>query len=170
MNQRPLILLLLSSFLLVQCSDEPQNTHSEKALEIPKGNSLDKKVSKSTPENNAKGENYNDEDYLTKATVSLSTGDSTIDLVANIRKDHRIFGYAKPDTNSERLLVLSVFTDDVENNRHKCRLGAYYQTSGMEDLRLKYILRTKDFIKAEAIDKSGGITPLYFEAKWIEFE
>jgi hypothetical protein len=107
--------------------------------------------------------------YITKAIVFLKEGDSTINLIANIRQDHRIFGYAKPDIKSERLLLLSVFTDDVENNPFGCKLGAYYETAGMDELTLKFISSNGNFVKAVAIDKTNKSTIIYFEKKVIEF-
>jgi hypothetical protein len=107
--------------------------------------------------------------YITKAIVFLKEGDSTINLIANIRQDHRIFGYAKPDIKSERLLLLSVFTDDVENNPFGCKLGAYYETAGMGELTLKFISSNGNFVKAVAIDKTNKSTIIYFEKKVIEF-
>ncbi len=109
-------------------------------------------------------------DNITKAFVFLRDGDSTINLTANIRQDHRIFGYSQPDFKSERLLLLSVFTNDVENNPFGCRLGAYYDTGGMNELTLKYNSTTGNFVKATAIDKANNSTTIYFEKKWIEFE
>ncbi len=109
-------------------------------------------------------------DNITKAFVFLKDGDSTIHLTANIRQDHRIFGYAKPDIKSERLLLLSVFTNDVEDNPFGCKLGAYYDTGGMEELTLKYISTTVNFVKATATDKTNNSTTIYFEKKWIDFE
>jgi hypothetical protein len=109
-------------------------------------------------------------DNITKAFVFLKDGDSTINLTANIRQDHRIFGYAKPDIKSERLLLLSVFTNDVENNPFGCKLGAYYDTGGMDELTLKYISTTGNFVKATATDKTNNSTTIYFEIKWIDFE
>lgn len=109
-------------------------------------------------------------DNITKAFVFLKEGDSIINLTANIRQDHRIFGYAKPDIKSERLLLLSVFTNDVENNPFGCRLGAYYDTGEMDELTLKYNSITGNFVKATAIDKANNSTIIYFEKKWIEFE
>lgn len=106
---------------------------------------------------------------ITKAIVFLKEGDSTINLIANIKQDHRIFGYAKPDIKSERLLLLSVFTDDVENNPFGCKLGAYYETAGMGELTLKYISSNGNFVKAVAIDKTNKSTIVYFEKKVIEF-
>lgn len=109
-------------------------------------------------------------DNITKAFVFLKDGDSTINLTANIRQDHRIFGYAKPDIKSERLLLLSIFTNDVENNPFGCKLGAYYDTGGMDELTLKYISTNGNFVKATATDKENNLTTIYFEKKWIEFE
>lgn len=107
---------------------------------------------------------------ITKAFVFLKDGDSTINLTANIRQDHRIFGYDKPDIKSERLLLLSVFTNEIENNPFGCSLGAYYDTGGMGELTLKYNSTTGNFVKATAIDKASNSTTIYFEKKWIELE
>jgi hypothetical protein len=109
-------------------------------------------------------------DNITKAFVFLKDGDSSINLTANIRQDHRIFGYAKPDIKSERLLLLSVFTNDVENNPFGCKFGAYYDTNGMDELTLKYNSTSGNFVKASAIDKANNSTTIYFEKKWIELE
>lgn len=107
---------------------------------------------------------------ITKAYVFLKDGDSTIRLTANIRKDHRIFGYSKPNTKSERILLISVFTNDVENNPFGCRLGSYYDTGGMKGMTLKYKETLGKFIKAIAIDNSNNKTVIYFEKKWIHFD
>ncbi len=107
-------------------------------------------------------------DNITKAYVSAS--DSSISLTATIRQDHRIFGYEKPDRNSKTLLLLSVFTSDIQNNPFHCDLGAYYDTSGMDNLKLSYLSTVDDFIKVAAVDNTGDTTIVYFEKKWIEFE
>ena len=109
-------------------------------------------------------------DNITKAFVFLKDGDSAINLTANIRQDHRIFGYAKPNIKSERLLLLSVFTNDVENNPFDCKLGAYYDTRGMDKLTLKYVSTTGTFVKAKATDKTNNAISIYFEKKWMDFE
>lgn len=107
-------------------------------------------------------------DQVTRASVSLKERDSSIILIANMRQDHRFFGYAKPDVTSERLILLSIFTNDVENNPFGCQLGAYYGTSDMENLQLKYTATEGNFVKAVAVDKGGKATTLFFEKKWIE--
>ena len=135
-----------------------QNQAAEKLTKL---DSIDKENNESVV---ASGAN------ITKAFVFLKDGDSTINLIANIRQDHRIFGYAKPDINSERLLLLSIFTNDVENNPFGCKLGAYYDTGGMGELTLKYISTTGTFVKAIATDNTNKSTTIYFEKKWIDFE
>lgn len=86
-----------------------------------------------------------------------------------MRQDHRIFGYAKPDLNSDRLFLLSVFTNDVQDNPFQCKLGAYYETIGMKDLTIKYVSTIGNFVKAKATDNQNRATTIYFEKKWIEF-
>ncbi len=141
--------------------DGPASDPSNTELEPSTRDSIDKENNESVV---ASGDN------ITKAVVRLTDGDSTISLTAYIRKDHRIFGYAGPDTNSERLLLLSIFTNDVQNNPFGCTLGAYYDTIGMGALTLKYSSTNGTFVKAHAIDKAGRSTPIYFERKWIVFE
>jgi hypothetical protein len=80
------------------------------------------------------------------------------------------FGYANPDIKSERLLLISVFTNDVEKNPFGCKLGSYYDVGGMQNIKLKYLETAGNFIKAVAIDSSNNFTTLYFEKKWIVFE
>ncbi|PTT00908.1 hypothetical protein DBR11_08700 [Pedobacter sp. HMWF019] len=108
-------------------------------------------------------------DDVTKAYVYLHGGDSTINLTAYMRKDHRFFGYAAPDVTSERLILFSIFTDDVQNNPFGCKLGAYYETR-MDSLTLKYVSTKGNFIQAKAINKTNQSTTVYFEKKWIDFE
>jgi len=108
-------------------------------------------------------------DDVTKAYVYLHGGDSTINLTAYMRKDHRFFGYAAPDVTSERLILFSIFTDDVQNNPFGCKLGAYYETR-MDSLTLKYVSTKGNFVKAKAFDKAKQSTTVYFEKKWIDFE
>lgn len=109
-------------------------------------------------------------DNITKAFVFLKDGDSTINLTANIKQDHRIFGYAKPDIKSERIILLSVFTNDVENNPFGCKLGAFYDTRSMNELTLNYITTIGNFVKATATSKTNNSTTIYFEKKWIDFK
>ncbi len=121
----------------------------------------------------ANTESILESDELTKAQVNLSTADSTIHLRANIRVDHRFFGYEKPNIQSKKLLLFSIFTNDVQNNPFQLKFGAYYETSGLDNkgLKLKYLRTKDDFIEAELIDSSGySVATIYFEKKWVDIE
>lgn len=152
-------------------SENQENKQTDTTADITKTNQATEKLTKLDNIEKVNNESVvSSGDNITKAFVFLKDGDSTINLTANIRQDHRIFGYAKPNINSERLLLLSVFTNDVENNPFGCKLGAYYDTGGMDELTLKYISTTGNFVKAAATDKTNKSTAIYFEKKWIEFE
>ena len=107
-------------------------------------------------------------DEVTKATIFLT--DSTIFLQADMTRLHRLYGYEAPTSESDSIFLLSIFTSDVEDNPYALKLGAYYETIEMNGLRLKYQGTEGDFIKANAIDTAGLVTPLYFKKKWFLFE
>ena len=109
-----------------------------------------------------------DDAWLAKAYVDPA--DSSISLTANMRTTHRFFGYAQPDKSSQRLLLLSVFTSDVENNPFGCPLGAYYSTPAPETLSLHYRATVGDFVEVIAVDAQRQSTTLYLEKKWVSFE
>lgn len=81
-----------------------------------------------------------------------------------------MFGYARPNASSERLLLLSVFTNDVEQNPFVLKLGAYYDTNRMTEITLKYISEEGEFIKAYALGRKDDKTTIYFEKKWIDLK
>ncbi len=109
--------------------------------------------------------------YITKAIIEK---DSTIWLRADMKRDHRFFGYEKPAVTSRRLILFSIFTNDVENNPFGCVYGSYYQTAGWGDsLRLKFVARNGNFIRARLIKTDIDrimIADMYFENKWLKFE
>ncbi len=106
------------------------------------------------------------EDHISKAYIA----NGLLYLNANIKKDHRIFGYAQPDTLSKRLFLLSVFTNDVEKNPFKLPVGAYYDLDIYSQLRIMYQSHDDRFVKAVATDSMGKKTTLYFQKKWVELE
>ena len=108
------------------------------------------------------------DDYNQKATVSKD--DSTIWLTANMKRDHRIFGYIKPDTNSKKMILISIFTNDVKGNPFSCPFGSYYQTSDMKNMSLKFVSKEGSFIKAKIVKKDSTDTQIFILRKWIEFE
>ncbi|MBC7934685.1 MAG: hypothetical protein H7Y86_04900 [Rhizobacter sp.] len=109
-------------------------------------------------------------EFIHKAAITGQ--DSSIWLTSDIRKDHRFYGYEKSNTNSNRRILFSIFTNDVEGNPYKLRYGAYYQTAGLDGKKLKYTGITGKFIKAQLWDNSGKIliSELFFERKWFVFD
>ena len=111
------------------------------------------------------------EDALNKIYIPLKRSDSSFYLHADIKRDHRIFGYAQPDTNSEKMILFSVFTDEVQNNPLKCKYGAYYEiNTGNQNFSLKYSGKKYEFIVAELTDSLNKKRDIYFKKKWIEIE
>lgn len=105
---------------------------------------------------------------LGQATVSQR--DSSIILTANMKLDHKIFGYDKSDRNSQKIILISIFTNDVEGNPFKCPSGAYYQTSDMTNMELKYVSTEMQYIKANVIKTDNIQRTVYFDKKWIKFD
>ena len=108
-----------------------------------------------------------DSQYMGKAFIEK---DNSIWLTASMKKDHRIFGYKSKNIYSEKMILFSVFTNEVENNPFGCRYGAFYDTNGMKDIKLKYVSREYDFLKIEIIQAGKTIDEVYMLEKWFEFE
>lgn len=118
-------------------------------------------------------EDITNNDDLTKAYIMLSKGDSAVYLQSNIRKDHQIYGYQKPNINSRKLILFSVFTSDVDKNPHQLPLGAYYETSGLarEGFKLKYTKTVGDFIETIFKDATNiGEDLVYFKKNEVIIE
>jgi len=96
--------------------------------------------------------------------------DNSIWMTASMKKDHRIFGYKDKDIYSEKMILLSVFTNEVENNPFSCKYGAFYDTNGMKDIELKYVATENEFLKIEIIKNGKTIDQVYMLKKWFEFE
>lgn len=78
-----------------------------------------------------------------------------------------IYGYKLPDLKSEKMICFSSFTSDVDNNPHKCVLGAYYETG---DLNIEYITIEGNFVKLKFKEEGKQDTLFYIEKKYIKFE
>lgn len=107
-------------------------------------------------------------DALNKIWIN---SDSILQLNSEIRKDHRIFGFLRPDTTSRKLILFSVFTNEVENNPFQCQYGSYYSIENfIQKFTLKYENEEGNFFKAEITDSLGHRENIYFEKKWLELE
>lgn len=105
---------------------------------------------------------------VNKATVSLK--DSLLSISSSKFQDHRFFGYSQPDTLSKRMLLFSSFTNDVEGNPFHCPYGAYYSTTDMDSMQLKYVADNGSFAKFTLLQHNAPQEPVYIEKKWIDFE
>jgi len=95
--------------------------------------------------------------------------DSTIWIPQNINSEIRIFGFQSKDILSKKMILISVFTKDVENNPYDCKYGSYYHTQSMDDLVLKYLSTENQFMKIAILKKGTLIDTVYMEKKWFEF-
>ena len=108
-----------------------------------------------------------DQTYANKVIIEK---DSTVWLMANTKKDHRIFGYQNPNLKSKKLLLLSVFTNEVKDNPFALKYGAYYDTDGMNELKLKLASTTGDFVEVKILQGNNILDNMYIEKHLIEFK
>lgn len=98
----------------------------------------------------------------------ISRKDSLIWITSSKYLDHRIFGYEKPNLNSKKMILISCFTADVENNPFELPLGAYYELD--KNHKAKFLKKEREFIAAKFILNGKDLKNVYFEKKWIEFD
>ena len=96
--------------------------------------------------------------------------DGSIWLMADMKKDHRIFGYSDKSTQSTKMILLSIFTDEVENNPFDCKYGAYYETNEMKNMSLLYLASDKKFLKVGVQLDEEMIDVVFMEKKFFVFE
>jgi hypothetical protein len=101
--------------------------------------------------------------------IEISKKDSIMSLYSSMQKECRIFGYEKPNKNSKKMILISIWTFDVKGNPSNCKYGSYYETNSMDDMELKYIGKDNSFIKAALIKNKIKIATIYFEYKWVKF-
>jgi hypothetical protein len=160
---------LIFSFIILLAACDQANTHADvKKITDSGAVSLAQHVSKLDSLDKANQALFLSGNDRNKAFVLLKDGDSSINIISDKFKDHRFFGYAMPDLSSERILLFSVFTNDVKNNPFGCRLGAYYNDVSTP-FKLKYVSASGNFIKAIAVDSDDHSTNVFFEKSWIEF-
>lgn len=108
-----------------------------------------------------------DPQYMGKGRIDKN---GSIFITGNMKKDHRIFGYKESDINSKKMILLSIFTDEVENNPFNCKYGAYYDTNDLNNISLKYISTEDDFIKVALLKNNQKLDEVFMLKKWFNFE
>lgn len=168
---------LLALLFLISCDNsstaKTTSNKNSNTLSSPEGDTIIKETTNGSEKvDSIDRANSNmiatDAAHVQKAVVSES--DSLIWLTANMKLDHRIFGYEKPDTGSKKMILISIFTDDVDGNPFNCPFGSYYQSSNLIDMELKYISTEGQFIKANIIRNDTVEGTVYIDKRWIEFE
>ena len=174
MNKLPLVFIVLTIFACNGTRKDSAKSIADTLNSKDRGNikSMSRDTVKATqtktilPENEA-NDLIND-DFIQKAIVYRS--DSSLNMFENIRADYKIFGYQAPDTNSRKLLLVSVFTKDVEGNPYNCEYGSYYGSNFMEGITIKYVKSTGNFVEANLIKGKVVLTPIFIQKNWVEFK
>ena len=109
----------------------------------------------------------NRDSYVNK--FKISRVDSAVWLEADMKKDHRVFGYESASVKSAKLILFSIFTTDVENNRGRLRYGAYYQTSNMDGMQMKLLKLGKVFAEIALLRNDTLINRIYFHKQHVRF-
>jgi hypothetical protein len=109
---------------------------------------------------------FTDNEFINK--IEVSKNDSIMSLYSSMRLEHRIFGYEKPNTNSKKNILLSVWTFDVEGNPSNCKYGSYYELRYSDVWQLKYVGEDQFFVKAEILKLGNKLDTIYIEKKWVE--
>jgi hypothetical protein len=175
---KKLLILLIIPFFFASCKNEKPLEIIEKpkadTLKKIEIDSLENSKSEINPQNKLEAiekENAetikNEEAYVNKAIINKS--DSLIWINVDMKHDHRIFGFEKPNVNSKKMILISIFTNDVENNPFNLPYGAFYDTHDMNGIELKFKENIGDFARIEMLNKNTKEI-VYFEKKWLEFE
>jgi hypothetical protein len=168
------LIYTLSAILFLSftaCQESAPNQNKEK--EQPTTENTTDTNNDKTDETDKKAETPRDvqANAFTGSPVLVVNKDGSAFLDADPRNaDYSIAGYAKPDLQSKKRLLISVLTAEVENNPSGCDLGAYYDIDGMADagVEFKKQLGTEgDFAKFE-LSSNGKSETVYIQKGWIK--
>lgn len=167
------LLFFLNLILIISCNSAPDNnqtaiinTDSSTPTVAIANSSTDVKAD-SIDKSNANTIDA-DKDNINKATVSLK--DSMLVVTSDKYRDHRFFGYSKPDVHSKRMILFSIFTNDVKGNPFGCPYGSYYQTRDMQNMELKYLSADEAYVKFAIMQNNTQQNTVYIDKKWIDIE
>jgi len=148
--------LAITLILFVNCKSETTQKKDSNASLQSQLDSIEKANTQSILDS---GEN------ISKVYVDTETDEFA--FWSDMDKDHRFYGYEKPDVTSKKLILFSIFTNDVDGNPFEMPLGSYYDTRGLEPNKISYYDKDGDFISTEFEDVQGKVTKVYFESKWV---
>ena len=96
--------------------------------------------------------------------------DSIASLFANMQSDHNFFGYSQPDSNSTKLILFSIYTNQVKDNPHHCKYGAHYSDTSLEKKHLKFICYSKNYGQFKLMENKKEIAVIYFKNQNFKFD
>ena len=167
-----LAFLLSLSLLLIACKNNNDDT-----LKETRSNNVEVKTANAEQEDSLI-------DYLKKLDRENSVGihdtlflkgqiqkaDSLIWITASKYRAHRIIGYELPDVNSKRLIMISGWTNDVQNNPYNLKYGAHYTSDHKDSIYLKLDSFKGEFARVKILSKGKPIDVVYLEKRFLEFE
>jgi hypothetical protein len=147
------------------------NTQNEKNQLFDKEPKRDNKILIGTSLDSIEKENLQIIEMSNNSTKKLiiSNFDSSISLIADVKFYHRIFGYDAPNLKSKRKILISIFTNEVENNPYGCEYGSYYQTADVLEYSMKFISKEKEFMKVKISRANSSDDFVYFPKACVEF-
>ena len=161
--------ILLLSFTACQESAPNQNKEKEQ-LTTENTTETDKDKTKET-ENTAEATRDIAANKVEMSPILVVNKEGGVYLDADPRtNDYSIVGYAKPDLQSKKRLLISVLTAEVENNPSGCDLGAYYDLDFMMDAGVafkKHLGTEGDFAKFE-LNANGKTEIVYIQKGWVQ--
>ncbi|MCB0479136.1 MAG: hypothetical protein KDC84_13290 [Crocinitomicaceae bacterium] len=99
--------------------------------------------------------------------IQVNAGKKAVFVYETMDQDFTTFGYAKADKSSAKMICFSNMTADVDENPHKCSMGAYYTS---DDFDIHYLGTEGSFIKCSADPDGSGDRVFYIEKSAVVFE
>ena len=104
----------------------------------------------------------------TRGTIDKNTRLFTVK--AALADKYSVIGYAEPDRKSQKMIIFSVYDNEVTDNPMNLPLGAYHETTGLKDGdHIEYDSEAGQFVKLNYIRSNKTITPFYIERGFIKF-
>ena len=97
---------------------------------------------------------------------SVDETSNEYNFTSSLGSNYLFYGYAQPDSHSEKLICFAAFPGDLENSsNYKLPLGAYHETTSLKDGdRIIYKGRKKGYAEMQFIDASNKATTFYLKS------
>lgn len=89
---------------------------------------------------------------------------------AELADHYSVIGFAEPDRGSKKVILFSVFGNEVKDNPMNLPLGAYAETTALkEGERIEFDSESGPFVKLNFIHPDNSITPFYLARSFVKF-